>query len=88
MTYQNRIEVILFNNNKKTSDKHPTETGTVEFPDGTKYQLALWNKVSKNGTPFKSGFLTLPDPKYQQQQAPKAQADYTPPTAAGVQVDF
>lgn len=58
-TYNNQIEIVLFQNNKAKSEKSPQETGTVTFPDGTKYEVALWNKVSKNGNPFKSGVLKL-----------------------------
>jgi uncharacterized protein (DUF736 family) len=63
-TYNNQIEIVLFTNNKRKSDKAPHETGTVTFPDGTKYDVAVWNRVSKAGNPFKSGTLKLPDPKY------------------------
>jgi len=63
-TYNNQIEIVIFQNNKRKSDKAPHETGTVTFPDGTKYDVAIWNRVSKNGNPFKSGTLKLPDPKY------------------------
>lgn len=65
-TYNNQIEIVLFANNKARSEKAPSETGTVTFPDGTKYEVAIWNKVSKNGNPFKSGVLKLPDPNRQQ----------------------
>lgn len=58
-TYNNQIEIVLFENTKRKSDKSPQETGTVTFPDGTKYEVALWHKVSKNGNPFKSGTLKL-----------------------------
>lgn len=85
MTYNNQIEIRLFENNKKKSEKSPHEIGTVEFPDGTKYDVALWNKVSKNGNPYKSGTLKLPDPKY----APR---DQQPRQQGGgrnqVEVDF
>lgn len=60
-TYNNQIEIVLFDNNRATSPKAPQETGTVTFPDGTKYQVAIWHKVSKNGNPFKSGVLKLDD---------------------------
>lgn len=63
-TYNNQIEIVIFENTRRTTDKHPHETGTVTFPDGTKYQVALWNKVSKNGNPFKSGTLKLDDGRY------------------------
>ena len=63
-TYNNQIEIVLFTNTKKKSDKSPAKTGTVTFPDGTKYEVAIWNKVSKNGNPFEAGVLKLPDPKF------------------------
>jgi len=68
VTYQNQIEIVLFDNNNRKSDKAPHKTGTVEFPDGTKYDVALWNKVSKAGNPFMAGKLSLPDPKYQREE--------------------
>lgn len=63
-TYNNQIEIVLFENTRATSGKAPHKTGTVTFPDGTKYEVAVWSKVSKSGTPFESGVLRLPDPKY------------------------
>jgi|GEM_PF-1355889 len=63
-TYNNQIEIVLFDNNRATNPKAPQETGTVTFPDGTKYQVALWHRVSKNGNPFKSGMLKMDDGKY------------------------
>lgn len=65
-TYNNQIEIVLFSNNKRKSDKAPHETGTVTFPDGTKYEVAIWNKVSKAGNPFKSGTLKLDTGKFSQ----------------------
>ena len=65
-TYNNQIEIVIFQNNKRKSDKAPHETGTVTFPDGTKYEVAIWNKVSKAGNPFKSGVLKLDTGKYGQ----------------------
>jgi hypothetical protein len=63
-TYNNQIEIVLFENTRASSAKSPQKTGTVTFPDGTKYDVALWERVSKNGAPFMSGTLKLPDPKY------------------------
>lgn len=83
-TYNNQIEIVLFQNTKAKSDKAPQETGTVTFPDGTKYEVAIWKKVSKNGNPFKSGVLKLADQNRQQ-------GGYTPAPQApapGVDVDF
>jgi hypothetical protein len=64
-TYNNQIEIVLFANNRANGNpKAPSKTGTVTFPDGTKYDVALWSRVSGKGTPFESGTLRLPDPKY------------------------
>lgn len=85
MTYNNQIEIRIFENNKRKSDKSPNEVGTVEFPDGTKYDVALWSKVSKNGNPYKAGTLKLPDPKY----APRDRNEGSPTTGRNaVEVDF
>lgn len=75
-TYNNQIEIVIFENTRRTSDKAPHETGTVTFPDGTKYDVAIWNKVSKNGNPFKSGVLKLPDPKFQKREGGAAKVDF------------
>lgn len=84
-TYQNQIQIVLFDNDKKGNEKAPVMKGIVEFPDGTKYEVAVWERVSKNGNPFKSGILKLMDPN-----AP--QGSYRPANTGGrpapVQVDF
>ena len=72
-TYNNQIEIVLFENTRATNAKAPAKTGTVTFPDGTKYDVALWGKVSKNGNPFEAGVLKLPDPKYARQSSPREQ---------------
>lgn len=82
-TYQNQIQIVLFDNNS-SNEKAPVQRGTVEFPDGTKYEVALWNKVSKNGNPFKSGTLKLLDPNAQQGY----RKTDNPGRPARVQVDF
>lgn len=77
MTWNNQIEIRIVENRWRKSDKAPHEIGTVEFPDGTKYEVILWNRVSKDGNPYKSGTLKLPDPRYaqrdQQPQQPRQQ---------------
>ena len=66
-TYNNQIEIVLFVNTRRNNPKAPGKTGTVKFPDGTTYEVSIWERVSKNGTPFESGVLKLPDPRYQRQ---------------------
>lgn len=93
MTWNNQIEIVLFDNNRKQSDKSPDKTGTVEFPDGTKYEVALWNRVSKSGNPFMSGSLKLPNPKFadrDQRGGPQRSHSGSAPTTGrnAVEVDF
>lgn len=63
------IEVVAFPNKRKTHPKAPEFTGTITFNEamvieaGSKFDLALWNKVSKAGNAFQSGVI-----KPQQQQ--------------------
>lgn len=64
MSYQKpAIEVVAFSNNKKRSEKAPDVTGTITFNEacvieaGTKMDIALWNRISKNGNPFQSGVI-------------------------------
>jgi len=87
-TYNNQIEIVLFDNNKRTSEKSPSKTGKVTFPDGTTYDVAIWERVSKNGNPFMSGTLKLPDPNRPQQGQ---QRQYQPRPQAPrntVEIDF
>lgn len=64
MSYQKPpIEVVAFSNTRKKNEKQPDVTGTITFNEavvieaGTKFDLALWNRVSKAGNPFQSGVV-------------------------------
>jgi hypothetical protein len=83
MAYEsNEIQIVLFQNKQKKNPKGPDATGSVTFPDGTKYEVALWNRVSKNGNAFQSGLLRLPN----QTQAPRSSAPA--PKSNEVEIDF
>ncbi len=62
------IEVVLFQNRNKKSEKAPDGTGSIKFNQsvtfnaGDELDLALWNRTSKSGLQFKSG---LAKPKYE-----------------------
>lgn len=67
MAYQNtsnKIQVSVFPNNRKKSEKSPDFSGEVSFPDGRKMEIALWNAQSKNGVPYMRGHI---GEKYQPQ---------------------
>ena len=75
-TYNNQIEIVLFENNRATNPKAPQEVGTVTFPDGTKYEVAIWRRVSKNGNPFKSGTLKLDNGERSQRPSGNRSSDF------------
>lgn len=56
-TYNNQIEIVVFDNNRATHPKAPQKTGVVTFPDGSKYEVALWQRKGKSGTEFLAGTL-------------------------------
>jgi len=47
-------DVTLFANDRKTKDTQPDWRGTIHI-EGKDYEIALWNKTSKNGNTFISG---------------------------------
>ena len=52
--YSNENRGSLFKNDKKTEEKHPDMSGTINI-DGTEYWISGWKKTSKAGT----GFISL-----------------------------
>lgn len=65
------VNVVLFDNNRRASEKAPTQTGKITFNEPMTFQagetldVALWNWTSKTtGTPYRSGTAKRPDPKY------------------------
>jgi len=47
-------DVTLFANDRKTKDTQPDWRGSIHI-EGKDYEIALWNKTSKNGNTFISG---------------------------------
>jgi len=47
---------VLFKNEKLKSEKTPHYKGTI-VKGGVKHDLLMWDKVSKNGLPFYSGYI-------------------------------
>ena len=58
--YDNNLRGVLFHNDKGSNANRPDMTGNCEI-DGTKYRIAAWNKLSKNGNQFLSISLSLDD---------------------------
>jgi hypothetical protein len=52
--YSNENRGSLFKNDKKTEEKHPDMSGSINI-DGTEYWISGWKKQSKAGT----GFISL-----------------------------
>ena len=72
------ITIAVFANDQRGNDKAPTERVIIEFPDGTRLEGGLWEKVSSKGTHYKSGTLSRPQEKEQRAERrapqPKQQA--------------
>lgn len=79
-TYNNQIEIVLFPNTKAVNPKAPQHTGTVTFPDGTKYEVAMWAKKSQRGTEFMAGTLK---PKTDEFQAAEQRTQRSEPRSSG-----
>lgn len=49
--YDNTNRGSLFKNDKKTEEKHPDLSGSLNI-EGTEYWISGWSKVSKGGQKF------------------------------------
>ena len=68
--FDNTNRGSLFKNDKKTEDKHPDMSGTINI-DGTEFWISGWKKTSKAGT----GFISLSvRPKQEQASKPSVPA--------------
>ena len=56
--YNNENRVVIFKNNKKTDEKQPEYTGTINV-EGKEYSVSLWVKDGKAGK-FFSGKIKEP----------------------------
>lgn len=84
MSYEQKIEIVVFPNNQKKQEKSPDHTGFITFPDGKKLEVALWNrKASSSGMPFLSGIVSEPFQKTGGQGGSRPA-----PSANKVNVDF
>ena len=81
---QEKIQVSVFTNNRKKSEKSPDFSGEVQFPDGRKMEIALWNAVSKGGMPYMRGHI---GEKFQP-QGQGGQPGYSKPAPNAVKIDF
>ena len=52
--YDNRNTGVLFKNDRKESDRHPSYTGTWTDANGVEHWFSAWIKDSKSGTKFMS----------------------------------
>jgi hypothetical protein len=77
------VSLIVFKNERRTSEKAPTHNVIVTMPDGTKYEGGLFSKTGKSGIVFHTGTLRdqRTNPYTQQRQQASA-------PAAEVSVDF
>lgn len=52
-TFDNTNRGSLFKNDKKTEEKHPDLSGSINI-EGTEYWISGWSKTSKGGQKFLS----------------------------------
>ena len=69
MEYDNTNSGALFVNPKKSTDKHPDRTGSLNV-DGVDYWISGWLKKDKNGNPFLSLSVNPKEEKPRQSSAP------------------
>lgn len=74
MEYDNNNSGALFKNNKRTHDKQPEYTGSVEV-NNVEYWLSAWVKESKNGQKFFSLAFTPKDQPQSQPVSPDVSVD-------------
>jgi hypothetical protein len=61
MAYERRLgDVVIFYNNKRSSDKSPQYTGKILSLDGQELEISLWEKLDKNENRFFTGKISLP----------------------------
>lgn len=95
-TYQKPdIDVVIFDNGKRRSEKSPTEMGSVvfnkdmTFKAGDELQISLWLRTSKAGNQYKSGLIA---PKWEPKDSPtgdrRRRPEQSPLPAGTVDVDF
>lgn len=71
--FDNRNRGSSFKNDKKTEDKHPDLSGSINI-EGVEYWLSSWKKVSKAGTPFWSHSVRPKQETTRQSSQPTAKA--------------
>ena len=75
--FDNRNRGSSFKNDKKTEDKHPDLSGSINI-EGVEYWLSSWKKVSKAGTPFWSHSVRPKQETTRQSSQPTAKAKADP----------
>lgn len=59
MQYDDKNTFVLFPH-EKTSENQPDRKGSLTDSNGKKWDIAVWERTSKNGKPFLSGKISEP----------------------------
>ncbi len=68
----------IWKNRNKSGDKHPDYRGEVEMPDGSRMEIALWERTTKNGNAYFYAKASVPRERGQEQPAPPPQPERNP----------
>jgi len=71
--YDNTNRGVLFRNERKTQDNHPTHTGSINI-EGKEYYLNAWVKDGKSGKFFSMSVKPKEQPAQQAKPAQQAPA--------------
>lgn len=63
MAYEKKDgDLVLFQNNRRKSDKEPTMRGDLLL-NGVTYEVACWTKLDRNGDKFLTGRAQVKQPR-------------------------
>jgi len=64
---KNPNELVLFKNDRKSTDKHPDYKGTIDI-EGDEFDLSVWVNKSQAGKMYMKGVWSKRKPKNQEAQ--------------------
>lgn len=72
----------IWKNRNKSGEKYPDYRGEVEMPDGSRMEIALWERTTKNGNAYFYAKASTPRERNQEQAAPQPNPPQPQPSSA------